>query len=71
MTHIPLRSKILASGEILGITAIWGVSFAIMKNAMDILPPLWFLTCRFALAFFLPVSYTHLDVYKRQIVTDG
>lgn len=61
MTHIPLRSKILASGEILGITAIWGVSFAIMKNAMDILPPLWFLTCRFALAFFL---LTLMNIHK-------
>lgn len=53
MSQTTMRKKILASCEILGITAVWGVSFVVMKNAMTTLPPLWFLTCRFAFALVL------------------
>ena len=44
------HKKALATISILCTTAIWGVSFVIMKNSMEILTPLWFLSCRFGLA---------------------
>ncbi|MDO4731918.1 MAG: DMT family transporter [Bacillota bacterium] len=44
------QKKAFAVISILCTTAIWGFSFVIMKNSMEILSPLWFLACRFSLA---------------------
>ena len=49
------NKKTLAIASILCITAIWGVSFVMMKNSLDTLSPLWFLGCRFGLASLLMV----------------
>jgi len=52
---MPLRHFFLA----LGVVAVWGTNFAVIKVALDDLPPLLFATLRFSLAvvpavFFLP-----------------
>lgn len=38
---------------LLSLSAIWGLTFAVMKKAIEVLPPLWFVTIRFAIAFLL------------------
>lgn len=45
-----LKKKLLAAGAILAVTAIWGSSFVVMKTALDLISPLWFLAIRFLLA---------------------
>lgn len=40
----------LASLALLGISAIWGLTFAVMKAAFEAIPPLWFISLRFFIA---------------------
>lgn len=67
------QKKFFAVLSILCTTAIWGVSFVIMKNSMDILTPLWFLACRFALAsfFMLLLNLGKLKQLRRKSLRDG
>lgn len=64
---MPWRHLLLA----LGVVAIWGTNFAVIKTALDHLPPLLLATLRFTIAglpavFFLPrpkVHWRHLAAY--------
>ncbi len=50
-SHLSLRDALLA----LGIVFVWGTNFAIIRIGLDVLPPLFFVTLRFALVF-LPAA---------------
>ncbi|HEY0267081.1 MAG TPA: EamA family transporter [Rhizomicrobium sp.] len=50
-TRLSLRDALLA----LGIVFVWGTNFAIIRIGLDVLPPLFFVTLRFALVF-LPAA---------------
>jgi O-acetylserine/cysteine efflux transporter len=49
--QLSLRDALLA----LGIVFVWGTNFAIIRIGLDVLPPLFFVTLRFALVF-LPAA---------------
>ncbi|MCA1840949.1 MAG: DMT family transporter [Actinomycetota bacterium] len=49
MTESP-RGRLLAAASLVGVTAIWGSTFMIVKKAIGQMPPFEFLTIRFALA---------------------
>ena len=57
----PHVMKKLAKPMLFAAAIIWGTSFFVMKNALDVIPVFYLLAIRFT-----AVSYTHLDVYKRQ-----
>lgn len=65
--------KALAIASILCITAIWGISFVMMKNSLDTLSPLWFLGCRFSLASLLMalVNWKKLRSVGRKELREG
>ncbi len=58
------KKKVFAVGSILLVTCIWGISFVFMKNALDTLSPLWFLSCRFILASLL-MALVNLKHWRR------
>lgn len=49
---VPPRHLLLA----LAVVAVWGTNFVVIRAALDVLPPLAFAACRFALAF-LPALF--------------
>ena len=44
------NAKLLATAGFLFITMIWGGSFVVMKNSVDLVPPSYLLALRFTLA---------------------
>ena len=56
------NAKLLATAGFLFITMIWGGSFVVMKNSVDLVPPSYLLALRFT-----PVSYTHLHHPHRAV----
>lgn len=51
----------MASLALLGVTAIWGWTFVLVKDALQEIGPFWFLTLRFSLAFLAsaPLLFRH------------
>ena len=52
-----MKKKVLTSIGVLGVTAIWGLSFPIMKNAMTEMTTLWLLAVRFTVASILLLAW--------------
>ena len=61
--HDNRKMKILSNIMLILAAAIWGSNFIFQKTAATEIGPFLFMACRS-----IPVSYTHLDVYKRQIL---
>lgn len=51
-TQVKTGTKLLAAFGFLVITMIWGGSFVVMKNSVDLVPPCYLLAMRFSLAAF-------------------
>ena len=58
------RRSVLALVAALVLVVIWGVNFTVQKKIYPVIGPGGFLFVRYLIM--PPVSYTHLDVYKRQ-----
>ena len=65
--------KYIGEGALLLNTIIWGVTFALIKNAFTDVSPLLFLGLRFGLAtlIFLPFVYSHLRTTNKKTLVAG
>ena len=67
-----MRQNTLKSSFLLVLAAfIWGVAFVAQSVGMDYVGPFTFIGARYLIGGLVPVSYTHLDVYKRQQIKPG
>jgi len=73
MNHFTQGKKLLAISGIVFITIIWGVSFPIIKIALESFTPLWFVGIRFILAalLMLPICAPRLRKFNRGLLRDG
>lgn len=69
----PQSKMILAALTCLLVTAIWGLTFPLMKDALAVLTPLWFLAIRFLLAalLLLALSAKRLGQLSRGNIRQG
>jgi O-acetylserine/cysteine efflux transporter len=64
---VPPRHLLLA----LAVVAVWGTNFVVIRAALDVLPPLAFAACRFALAFLPALVVPRPKVKWRSLAAYG
>lgn len=68
------RTKtLLASSGLLLVTLLWGVSFAVVKNSLDLVPPIYMMAFRFSIAslFLLIIFFNKLKLIKKSTLKKG
>lgn len=68
------RTKtLLASSGLLLVTLLWGVSFAVVKNSLDLVPPIYMMAFRFTIAslFLLIIFFNKLKLIKKSTLKKG
>ena len=67
------RKNILAQIGLVLITMIWGITFVMVKNALNDAPPFMFATLRFGLAFFISAIYLNrkISMINKQEIVAG
>ena len=53
MIQARIRRRLLADVSLIGVAAVWGLTFVMVKEALDAAGPLTFLAARFTLAALL------------------
>lgn len=67
-----LREKTLfADLALLGVNAIWGITFVTMKNLLAEIPPLTILSWRFLIAFGVLLSFPSSRKWDKKVVPEG
>ena len=63
----------VADGVLLGVSAFWGTSFAIVKEALPLTTPANFLFIRFAMAclLLLPLAWARRETFSRELLWKG
>ncbi|GMA52335.1 membrane protein [Alicyclobacillus contaminans] len=64
-TH-PSRRRLLANGSLLGVTAVWGATFTLTKNAIADIPVFPYLAVRFAIAALVLAAGVLLSPQRRR-----
>jgi drug/metabolite transporter (DMT)-like permease len=67
----PRRSGLSADAVLVGVTALWGLSFVIVKNVVAEAPPVTFLLLRFLVAFALLAAAAARRRFDRRVLRDG
>ena len=57
------KTELIASGGLLLATIIWGFAFVVVKNSLDLIPPVYMVAIRFTIAF-LAMSIIFAKKYK-------
>lgn len=57
------KTELIASGGLLLATIIWGFAFVVVKNSLDLIPPVYMVAIRFTIAF-LAMSIIFSKKYK-------
>ena len=67
------KTRILASIGLLGAAMIWGFSFVIVKNSLDIVPTIYMLAFRFTIATIAlaAIFWKKLKGLNKKIVSEG
>ena len=67
----PLPIRLRADAALLGVAAVWGLSFVVVKNALETAPPLAFLFARFSLAALLLAPVIRRPARSPRLLRDG
>ena len=59
-----MDNKIIARIGLVMVTIIWGVTFVLVKNALNDCPPFFFATLRFGLATIMAIAILNIKVFQ-------